>query len=639
MAEGARRRPGEGPGPPGYATSPTTSASYGKLGRTSAAGLVRRARELGLEVPANVEKSELRAFVEEAERRQAEGCDPAAATAGALPAPCAVARSSSPASQHPGSVAELKGRLRELGFEIPSNIIEKSELRALVEEAERHRAAAEHGPTSPSCPSSPQPRPRSLRVELPPPWRRKESRSRPGYFYYAHAETGETTWEPWFRQELQGGRHLYVNVETGESTLEPPTRRWKERCAEEPLRPAPAHPPPAAAAAPAAPLPAAPPGEAAVASAEPEHQQAASSSQAPALVEKPEEEEDPPEPCRVDYRDNAFRDGLPRPLRASGSGHPARQPSASPELLPVACTQGDQGVKSLSVKPPTNDWPHSAVLEVVQGSSIAWVRGPLIGRGSLGRVFKARDQDTGQILAVKEVPINRRDAQDEEFRASLENEVSIMRDLKHPHIVAYLGHDYIDGCLYMYLEHMAGGTLTQALNEFGPFEEFLIARYSYQLLQGLEYLHTREPSIIHRDIKGSNVLIGSDNEVKLADFGCSKRTDETLTHTMRGSIPWMAPEVIAHSRYGRGADIWSFGCVQIEMGTANVPWGRFEHQMQALVRIGLSQETPPLPPAISTVCEDFILLCVRRDVATRPCAAELLGHEFLRAAAAEAVDT
>merc|ERR1712087_275216 len=204
-----------------------------------------------------------------------------------------------------------------------------------------------------------------------------------------------------------------------------------------------------------------------------------------------------------------------------------------------------------------------------------------------------------------------------------------MKDLVHPNIVAYLGHDYIDSCLYMYLEHMAGGTITQALHGFGPFEESLIASYSQQILEGLEYLHTREPSVIHRDIKGSNILIGEDCRPKLADFGCSKRTDRTLTHTMRGSIPWMAPEVIAHSRYGRAADIWSFGCVVIEMGTANVPWGRFEHQMQALVRIGLSQELPPFPEGVSEVCRLFIIDCVKRDPAERLTTSELLKHEFI----------
>merc|ERR1711920_599580 len=91
-----------------------------------------------------------------------------------------------------------------------------------------------------------------------------------------------------------------------------------------------------------------------------------------------------------------------------------------------------------------------------------------------------------------------------------------------------------------------------------------------------------------------------------------------------------APEVIAHSRYGRAADIWSFGCVVIEMSTANVPWGRFEHQMQALVRIGLSQELPPFPESLSETCKDLILSCVKREPTERLSTAELLNHAFVR---------
>merc|ERR1712080_647377 len=143
--------------------------------------------------------------------------------------------------------------------------------------------------------------------------------------------------------------------------------------------------------------------------------------------------------------------------------------------------------------------------------------GEMIGRGALGRVFKALDQKTGEILAVKEVLINVDDADDNKFLQDLKNEVDILKGLTHPHIVAYLGHDYIDGCLYMYLEHMPGGTVTQALQQFGVFEEILIADYAKQVLYGLEYLHTSSPPVVHRDIKGSNILLGLDRMVKLAD--------------------------------------------------------------------------------------------------------------------------
>jgi len=180
---------------------------------------------------------------------------------------------------------------------------------------------------------------------------------------------------------------------------------------------------------------------------------------------------------------------------------------------------------------------------------------------------------------------------------------------------------------------MPGGSISQVLKEYGPFDENLIVKYSKQLLKGLNYLHTQSPPIIHRDIKGGNVLIGRGDVVKWADFGCSKRMDSEKTQTMlRGSIPWMAPEVVAHSRYGWFSDVWSFGCLVIEVGTARQPWGNFENQVAALMKIGMSNETPPLPEGVSDDIQDFITQCCQRDYQKRPNTAELLLHGMLRGA-------
>merc|ERR1712217_753198 len=139
----------------------------------------------------------------------------------------------------------------------------------------------------------------------------------------------------------------------------------------------------------------------------------------------------------------------------------------------------------------------------------------------------------------------------------------------------------------------------------------------------------RSPPVVHRDVKSANVLVGLDARVKLADFGCSKRTTDTLNHTMKGSIPWMAPEVITNTGYGRRADIWSFGCVIIEMATASNPWGKFDNPMAAMLKIGMSKELPPIPDGLSECCCDFIRKCIQRDVALRPYAEELMRHEFV----------
>mmetsp|Transcript_1418 Transcript_1418/g.2956 ORF Transcript_1418/g.2956 Transcript_1418/m.2956 type:complete len:598 (-) Transcript_1418:167-1960(-) len=266
----------------------------------------------------------------------------------------------------------------------------------------------------------------------------------------------------------------------------------------------------------------------------------------------------------------------------------------------------------------------------IKGVNFTWVRGESIGQGSSGNVFKALNQATGEIMAVKEVHFDPQRRSDAKFKAQLEGEITIMRELRHANIVSYYGSDVIGNNLYMYIEYMAGGSMSHVLNQFGAFEESLISDYSKQLLNGLEYLHTRDPYVVHRDIKGANVLVGLDHDVKLADFGCSKREKETITQTIAGSIPWMAPEVIAHARYGRKADIWSFGCLMIEMATAECPWGSFDNLMAAMIKIGMSMEMPPIPEELSRKCRGFIMRCLQREPRKRLTATDLLKEDFMR---------
>lgn len=268
--------------------------------------------------------------------------------------------------------------------------------------------------------------------------------------------------------------------------------------------------------------------------------------------------------------------------------------------------------------------------DIIRGTEISWVRGELLGRGSLGCVWKALNRSSGQMMAVKEVVFDCFDKDEEKFRTSLQNEVAIYKELEHPHIVSYLGNDYLSGRLFIYLEYMPGGSVAQVLSQFGALDEPLVARYLRGLLEGLTYLHTRTPPVLHRDIKGANILVGLDRNVKLSDFGCSKRSNGTMVQTLRGSVPWMAPEVMRQSNYGRKADIWSIGCVVIEMATASAPWGPFDNHLAAMVRIAMSDETPPVPESLSEPCRDIILQCTRRSPDGRPSASQLLEHEFVQ---------
>jgi len=266
----------------------------------------------------------------------------------------------------------------------------------------------------------------------------------------------------------------------------------------------------------------------------------------------------------------------------------------------------------------------------IRGDSFVWVKGQVLGRGSLGTVYEGLDQSSGQMLAVKEIMIDSKNQADKKFQADMKNEIDIFKDLTHPHIVSYLGHDSLDDHLYIYLEYMSGGSVAQVLSQYGPFAEELVQLFAREILEGLEYLHTRKPSLIlHRDIKGANILLGN-GHVKLSDFGCSKKTADTLAQTMRGSIPWMAPEVVMSSGYGRRSDVWSFGCSVLEMLTAKLPWGGFDNPMAGMRRIGMTSDIPAVPENISGECKEFIHQCLIRDKTTRPLASSLLQHDFVQ---------
>ncbi|CAK0824387.1 unnamed protein product [Prorocentrum cordatum] len=314
----------------------------------------------------------------------------------------------------------------------------------------------------------------------------------------------------------------------------------------------------------------------------------------------------------------------------------------------VSCVRGPNGLTSLSVaafaaggsshtfRADTFQGLSGTQLDAagaVKGSCISWVPGEEVGQGTLGTVFKALDQRSGQIFAVKEVRIDPHLTEEQRFKSELQNEINMLRDLKHPNIVSYLGHDEINSRLYIYLEYMPGGSVAHVLSQFGAFDESLIASRGRGLLAGLEYLHTCEPVVLHRDIKGANILLGVDGLIKLADFGCSKRTQDTMARTCKGSVPWMAPEVIMQSGIGRRSDIWSFGCVIIEMATARAPWGPFDNQVAAMRKIAMTEETPGFPDSLSEGCQDFIVQCTQRDKSKRPLASALLQHRFMRGAA------
>ncbi|XP_052188158.1 LOW QUALITY PROTEIN: mitogen-activated protein kinase kinase kinase NPK1-like [Diospyros lotus] len=266
--------------------------------------------------------------------------------------------------------------------------------------------------------------------------------------------------------------------------------------------------------------------------------------------------------------------------------------------------------------------------------AIRWRRGELIGCGAFGRVYMGMNIDSGELLAVKQVSIAANSASKEKTQAhirELEEEVKLLKNLSHPNIVRYLGTAREEESLNILLEFVPGGSISSLLGKFGSFPESVIRMYTKQLLLGLEYLHKN--GIMHRDIKGANILVDNKGCIKLADFGASKKVVELATITgaksMKGTPYWMAPEVILQTGHSFSADVWSVGCTVIEMATGKPPWSQQYQEVAALFHIGTTKSHPPIPEHLSFEAKDFLLKCLQKEPDLRATAADLLQHPFV----------
>lgn len=259
--------------------------------------------------------------------------------------------------------------------------------------------------------------------------------------------------------------------------------------------------------------------------------------------------------------------------------------------------------------------PHNANNQIPKRqTTFRWFKGQLIGKGTYGRVYLGMNATTGEFLAVKEVEVNPKaaggdKAKMKELVAALDQEIDTMQHLDHVNIVQYLGCERKETSISIFLEYIPGGSMGSCVRKHGKFEESVVASLTRQTLSGLAYLH-RE-GILHRDLKADNILLDVDGTAKISDFGISKKTDNIYgndkTNSMQGSVFWMAPEVIRSQGEGYSAkvDIWSLGCVVLEMFAGRRPWSKDE-AVGAIYKIA-NGETPPIPEEVSAAVSPVAL--------------------------------
>uniref|UniRef100_A0A1A8D8E8 non-specific serine/threonine protein kinase n=1 Tax=Nothobranchius kadleci TaxID=1051664 RepID=A0A1A8D8E8_NOTKA len=288
-----------------------------------------------------------------------------------------------------------------------------------------------------------------------------------------------------------------------------------------------------------------------------------------------------------------------------------------------------------------NDSPAKSLVDI----DLASLRDPagifelveVVGNGTYGQVYKGRHVKTGQLAAIKVMDVT----EDEEEEIKLE--INMLKKYSHHRNIATYYGAFIkksppghDDQLWLVMEFCGAGSITDLVKNTkgNSLKEDWIAYISREILRGLAHLHAHH--VIHRDIKGQNVLLTENAEVKLVDFGVSAQLDRTVgrRNTFIGTPYWMAPEVIAcdenpDATYDYRSDLWSCGITAIEMAEGAPPLCDM-HPMRALFLIPRNPAPRLKSKKWSKKFQSFIESCLVKSHSQRPSTEQLLKHPFIR---------
>ncbi|XP_050500654.1 mitogen-activated protein kinase kinase kinase 4 isoform X2 [Diabrotica virgifera virgifera] len=266
--------------------------------------------------------------------------------------------------------------------------------------------------------------------------------------------------------------------------------------------------------------------------------------------------------------------------------------------------------------------------------SFSWQRGIKVGQGRFGKVYTAVNNNTGDLMAVKEIALQHNDPG---TLRKIAEEMKILEGIAHNNLVKSYGVEVHKDEMLIFMEYCSEGTLECLVADTeGGLPELQARKYTFQLLSGVACLH--DHSIVHRDIKTANIfLTEGGNCLKIGDFGCAAKikSNVTMPGELKGFVgtqAYMAPEVFTKNMsegHGRAADIWSVGCVVIEMVSGQRPWAQFDSNVQIMFRVGMGQSPDP-PDDMTDEGLDFLDLCFKHNPRERATARQLLVHDYVQ---------
>ncbi|KAK5163946.1 signal transducing kinase of the PAK [Saxophila tyrrhenica] len=246
-----------------------------------------------------------------------------------------------------------------------------------------------------------------------------------------------------------------------------------------------------------------------------------------------------------------------------------------------------------------------------------------IGQGASGGVYTAFEVGTNKCVAIKQMNLEQQPKKD-----LIINEILVMKDSTNKNVVNFMDSFLVKGDLWVVMEYMEGGSLTDVVT-FNMMSEGQIAAVCRETLNGLQFLHSR--GVIHRDIKSDNILLSMEGAIKLTDFGfCAQINEGAMKRTtMVGTPYWMAPEVVTRKEYGRKVDIWSLGIMAIEMIEGEPPY-LTESPLRALYLIA-TNGTPKIKDehTLTPMFREWLGLALKVDPEKRASAYDLLSHPFM----------